>query len=92
MTSTPLDRTELRDWIVRYIADLLKIDASDVDLGKGLEHYGLDSADAVILGAAMEERFGIELDPGVFIEFSTFRDMVDLLGRSAAADDESGAR
>lgn len=89
MTNQPVNRAELSDWIARYIADLLQIDARQVELQKGLDHYGLDSADAVIMGAAMEERFDLELDPGVFIECQTFQDVVDALGGDEGTGDRS---
>ena len=90
MAKKLVDRTELSEWIASYIADLLQIEARDVDLDRGLDHYGLDSADAVIMGAAMEERFDLELDPAVFIELSRLQDVVDVLSRSAATGDEAG--
>ena len=83
MTNNKFERTAVRDWIVAYISDLLQIDKSEVNLATSLSHYGLDSADAVIMGAAMEEHFGIELDPSMFIEFSTFQAMIDSLEEGA---------
>jgi acyl carrier protein len=80
------ERAAVSEWIIGYIADLLQIDKDAVDLATDLAHYGLDSADAVIMGAAMEEYFDVELDPGMFIEFPTFQAMIDSLDQGSPTD------
>ena len=66
-----------QDWVVRYIAKLLSIDARNVDLSKGLADYGLDSVDAVVMAGAFEERFGVEVDLAVAFEFDTLQQILD---------------
>jgi acyl carrier protein len=81
------ERAAVGEWIISYIADLLQIDEDAVDLATDLAHYGLDSADAVIMGAAMEEYFDVELDPGIFIEFQTFQAMIESLDEGPPTDE-----
>lgn len=81
MSTAPrtLDPAAAREWVVGYLADLLHIDRADVDLTKDLTSFGLDSVDAVVMGAAMEERFDLEMDPSVFIEHRNFQEMLNWL-------------
>jgi acyl carrier protein len=79
-----LDSGAAREWIVGYLADILQVDHTEVDLAKGLDSFGLDSVDAVIMGAAMEEEFGIELDPTVFIEHRNFQGVLEWLSGGGA--------
>jgi acyl carrier protein len=77
--SGPIDSSQAarRDWVVRYLASLLGIDAADVDLTKGLGEYGLDSVDAMIMAGQLEDHFQIEIDPAVFFEYDTLQQMLD---------------
>lgn len=66
-----------RNWVVRYIAKLLGIDARNVDLSKGLAEYGLDSVDAMVMAGEFEQHFGVEIDPATFFEYTTLQQIVD---------------
>lgn len=66
-----------RDWAVAYLAKLLGMDPSHVDLAKGLNEYGLDSVDAMIMAGEFEEHFGVEIDPAVVFEADTVQKMLE---------------
>ena len=48
---------EVRDQVVAVVADFLHIDAAEIDLGRPLSFYALDSLAAVELTAALEDAF-----------------------------------
>ena len=79
-----VDRTSLAQWVVRYLANLLGIDELDVNLRKGIGDYGLDSADAVIMAASLEEHFAIEVEPSIFLEHDRLQEMIDALAAEPA--------
>lgn len=71
------DPAARKAWVVGYLAKLLGIDSRHVNLEKGLNHYGLDSVDAMIMAGDLEAHFGVELDPAAFLEFDTLQEMLD---------------
>jgi acyl carrier protein len=72
-----VDRKELRQWIIQYLANLLHMDEEDVNLDQGLLDLGLDSADSILMSGEMEERFGLELEPSIFLETRTVQELID---------------
>jgi acyl carrier protein len=80
------DPTTVRDWVVRYLAELLQISPRDIDLGKSLGDFGLDSVDAVIMAGELEEHFGVEIDPSVVFEFDTLQGMLEAWERSGRSE------
>jgi phthiocerol/phenolphthiocerol synthesis type-I polyketide synthase B len=58
-------------WAKAYIAHLLGRAAAEIDLFRPFTDCGLDSMDAVVMAGEMEEHFGVELDPGLFLQEAT---------------------
>jgi acyl carrier protein len=56
-----------RRWTVMYLAHLLGLPAAQIDPDISTAAHGLDSVDAVVMSSAMEEHFGVEIDPGLFL-------------------------
>jgi acyl carrier protein len=83
MTSENIDSPATRErWVVCYLAKVLGIDQSNVDLRKGLGEYGLDSVDAMIMAGEFEEHFGVEIDPSLLFEVNNFQEMLEAWGRA----------
>jgi acyl carrier protein len=80
------DPTNVRSWMLGYLARLLEIDERDIDLGKSLGDFGLDSVDAVIMAGELEEHFGVEIDPNVVFEFDTLQEMLEAWERARRAE------
>lgn len=60
-TQTPDDvpsSVEVQNWIVTYVADLLEVDADDIDPTVPFDRYGLDSASAVGMTGDIENWLG----------------------------------
>lgn len=79
------DKTALRSWTRNYLSELLHIPPEDIDLDQGLGELGLDSADSILLSGEMEQQFGIELEPSMFLEADTLREMLDKISAHYSA-------
>lgn len=71
---------EIQAWVVSYLAELLEIDADEVDTTISFDRYGLDSSVAVGLTGDLEDWLGIRLDPTLLYDYPT----VEALSRHLA--------
>jgi acyl carrier protein len=55
-------------WMVGYIADLLDIPASEVDVTRPFDQFGLDSAATVAFASDLGRWLGVKIDSKVMIE------------------------
>lgn len=58
----------VQDWMVQYLAEILDIDRSDVDVSRPFDQYGLDSAATVAFTSDLGRWLGIKLDTRIMIE------------------------
>jgi acyl carrier protein len=70
---------EIQAWIVDYLAQLLEVDPSDVDVSIPFDRYGLDSAAAVGLTGELEDWLGQEMDPTLLYDYPTIESLVQYL-------------
>jgi acyl carrier protein len=66
-----LEEEAVRRWIIEYLAEFLDIPVEEVRSDRPYQAYGLDSADSVLVGGALEERFDVEIDATVFLRNDT---------------------
>lgn len=80
MTGSPLQEDALVALIVDYARQKYGYEPppGGVPMDSGLDRLGLDSVDAVLIAAELEDAFGIALDPAYFLRFET-------LGEAGAA-------
>lgn len=55
----PLDREDIQDWLVTQISRLTEIPEDEIDVERPFTDFGLASADAVQILAALEQRLGV---------------------------------
>ena len=67
---------DLRDWVRGHLGRLLGKPPEAIKLDCTLSDYGLDSVDGVLMAGELEDHFGVEIDPGTFIQTPTFESMV----------------
>ena len=66
--------------VKEVIVNAANIDEDKIKLGASLESdLGLDSLDAVELGMALEEEFGITIDEDKLASFKTVEDIVNFI-------------
>jgi acyl carrier protein len=79
--------TEIRDWCVAHVAQMLGRPAGEIDPDARFARLGLDSATMINLIVAAEEWLGIEIDPDSIYEHRTINALsgylATLAGRAA---------
>jgi acyl carrier protein len=73
---------EIQTWIVDYLAQLLAVDAADVDVTVPFDRYGLDSAAAVGMTGELADWLDHEIDPTVLYDYPTIESLVQYLNVS----------
>lgn len=63
--------SEIQEWLVSYLAELMEIPPNKVDLQKPFERYGVDSSVAVGLTGDLEEWLGYEIEPTLLFDYPT---------------------
>ncbi len=71
----------LRRWCTAYLAHILALPESGIDLYRGLGEYGLDSMDAVVMAGELEDHFQLEIDPAVFLRQDSLGALIDGIGQ-----------
>lgn len=83
-----LQRTEpeaerIEGWMVEHLARELRIDASQLDVTRTFDEYGLDSVAAVDLMSALEDWLGLELAPNLAYQHPSIRLLARHLARAS---------
>jgi acyl carrier protein len=78
-TKELLSTTEIKAWIVSYVANMLDVNPDEVDVKIPFERYGLDSSAAVGLTGDLEEWLGREIDPTLLYDYPTIEGLVQHL-------------
>jgi acyl carrier protein len=65
------DLAAVKEWLTRYIANLLEFEPSEVKSSVPLSRYGLDSTAAAGLTGDLAEWLGREIDPELLAEHRT---------------------
>jgi acyl carrier protein len=69
--SEPRSAAQIQAWIAAYLAELLEVEADDVDPSLPFDRYGLDSAVAIGLTGDLEDWLGTQLDPTLLYDYPT---------------------
>lgn len=70
---------QIRKWVRDYLANVLELPESEVELDRTLDSYGLDSVEAVLMAGGLEEELGFDIDPAAFLQYPTIEAMVAAL-------------
>ncbi len=63
--------TEIQKWLVAYIAQLMEVTPTEIDVKIPFDEYGLDSAMSVTMIADLETWLGHDLDPTLIYDYPT---------------------
>lgn len=74
--------TEIQDWLVSYVAELLEVDLDKIDITISFERYGLDSSAAMELSGELEDWLGRELAPTLVYDYPTIEALAQNLSRA----------
>ena len=75
---------EHRDWLVRFVADVLEIEASEVDTSASWESLGVDSATTLVLVADLSATLGRDVRPVEVLENPTIDELATHLAGEPA--------
>jgi acyl carrier protein len=79
--------TEIQNWLVDYLAELLQIESKEIDIKIPFDNYGLDSATAIGLTGDLETWLVIELDPTLIYDYPSVETLsLHLVDRFKAED------
>jgi len=80
-----IDATVLKDWMVKYLAEVLMLERSSISTTDNFDVIGLDSVEAVIMAGVMEDEFQIVVDPHQFFEAPSIEQFVEAYATPASA-------
>lgn len=60
---------------LQLVADILEVDAAEIDLGGDLETLGWDSLSNISFIAEIDERVGVTVDPDALADAATVADL-----------------
>ena len=72
-------QAEIQKWIRNYVADLLEVDVSKIDVTIPFDRYGLDSSAAIGLAGDLEDYLEEELDPTLIYDYPTIESLTKQL-------------
>ncbi|NEQ88092.1 MAG: acyl carrier protein [Moorea sp. SIO2I5] len=77
-------KSEIQDWLVTYVAQLLEITPDEIEIDIPFDGYSLDSATAVGLSGDLEEWLGCEFEPTLLYDYPT----IETLAKYLAEEDQ----
>ena len=63
--------TDIQNWLVSYLAELLEIPQKEISITLPFERYGLDSSAAILLIGEFEDWLDFEMDPTLLYDYPT---------------------
>jgi acyl transferase domain-containing protein/acyl carrier protein len=81
INNIPETEIELQEWLTDHFGKKLGIDSKLIELGKPFASYGLSSVVAVEMTGEIGEKFGIELSPVLFYQYSNFLSLSKYLAK-----------
>ena len=69
----PLTALTIQTWLISYLAELLNIEKSEIDVNVNYDRYGLDSAAAAVMMGDLDEWLEHELDPTLVYDYPTVK-------------------
>lgn len=70
-----LTQSNITDWLVSYLAELLEIPSDEIDVKTTFARYGLDSSAAVVLTGDLGGWLGKDIEPTVLYDYPTISDL-----------------
>jgi acyl carrier protein len=76
--------TDIQNWLVSHIAEILEIKSDQIDVEVPFDDYGLGSAAAIGLTGELEDWLTYELDPTLLYDYPTIADLSQHLAEEIA--------
>lgn len=73
--------SEIQEWMISYLANLLEINPKEIDITVSFDRYGLDSSAAVGMTGDLEDWIGFEVDPTLVYDYPTIETLAQYLAQ-----------
>jgi acyl carrier protein len=80
----PRTAEDIQDWLMGQLAARIQIDVDDIDISAPFESFALESADALVLLAQLEQWLGCPVPPVLIWNYPT----IELLSQRLAEEDD----
>lgn len=70
---------QISEWLANYLAKVLKIERSEIDIDARFDRYSIDSLMLVVMTEDLESWLGGSIDPTTPFEHPTIRGLADYL-------------
>lgn len=77
----------IQEWIIANIAEQIGAELDEIDINERLDSYGLDSAQAMLLAAQLEDFLGFELSPTLVWHYPTIQAFSERLAEESQSVD-----
>ena len=74
-----VEQTEVLAWLTLKFADWLELPVEELESGRPISSYGLDSISAVTLTVQLEEELGVELETALLWKRPTLQSLAEHL-------------
>ncbi len=71
--------TDIENWLVSYLSQLLEIEPSKIDTQVSFNEYGLDSSAAIVLTGDLQAWLGQDLDPTLLFDYPTIETLANYI-------------
>jgi acyl carrier protein len=82
MNETIKTSTDIQDWLVSYLAQILDIDSNDILKTSSWGRYGLDSSATICLTNDLGDWLGCSVDPTITYSYPTIEALANHLANS----------
>ncbi|BAZ32983.1 phosphopantetheine-binding protein [Cylindrospermum sp. NIES-4074] len=87
ISEQPYTAPKIQAWLVNQLAELLGVEAAEIDITAPLDSYGLDSAQAMLLAAKAGKFLGFQLSPLLLWHYPTIESLSQRLAEEAQTSD-----
>lgn len=77
---------EISEWMVNHLAELLKIETSQVMTDLDFDNFGLDSRDLVGMVGEISEKISCEVDPSMVYDHPSIEELSEAIIKEMEAE------
>lgn len=89
ITQKRFDQKHIEQWLVREISERLGLAEKDINLNEPFSHFGLDSAESVMLAENLSKVINRELDPTILWNYPTIESLSSFIKSSFEEEEQS---
>jgi acyl carrier protein len=87
LSQNTLTAEDIQAWLVSQLAEVLNVEAAEIDITAPLDSYGLDSAQAMLLAAKAGKFLGFQLSPLLLWHYPTIESLSQRLAEEVQSSE-----